>query len=404
MENICLRFPQIAVKVLKNVDNQTLINFKLAGRMSPNFINGEKFYWYQILKRYWQIEDSQAHGWQMVGSFSEYWRKIMKQTPLAVVKKVAMASIQKSRKFRYNKIRDWSPFHLAAAFGNLELYKWIEEKCRELPLIECSSNIVHMYTPIHLSADHGNLEVIKYLLKKSVNKNPGNNGGVTPLHLAARNGQFDMCIMLIANISGEKNPRDSNGRTPLHEAAYQGYLDICKLLIYNTTNKNPRDDSGTTPLDLAYPVGHSYICKLIIENVDNFDPNLRHISMERVSLLSSAAINGNLVVYQSIVENVTEKNPSDNNGTTPFHRAARFGHLDLCKVIIGYLQNKNPGDVYGVTPLHEAARWGYLKICGIIIEYTQNSNVVDNNGQIPRALAEQNGHFEVSKFLKLFEN
>ena len=390
MEDICLKFPHIAGKVFKNVDNQTLVNLQKSSRRINNFINGEKFYWLRIFQKYCQ----------MAGYFSEYWKKIVKNTPLEVVKKLAMASFQFSKTFADKKIGAWRPFHLAAAFGNLELYKWIEDKCGELPLLECSSSLGHCSNPLHLSADHGSLEIFKYLLKKSVHKNPENEYGVTPLHLAAKNGHFDICILLIANILTDKNPRNDIGRTPLHAAALKDYLDICELLVNNTVDKNPRDDQGATPLDLSYPFGHFHVCKFIIENIDNLDLNLPQITMERTTLLRQAAADGKLVVFKSIAENVVEKNPSDDHGYTTFHLAARLGHFDVCELIIAYVDKKNTSNVDGVTPLYEVAPWGHLKICSLIFDHTKKINVVDYKGRTPKTLAEENGHLEVAK---LFE-
>ena len=212
MEVICLRFPSVADKILENVDNHTLVNFKESSKGIYNFINGERLYWFRILQTKCQMD----------GLFSKYWKKTSKKTPVEVVKKLAVASIKLSKDFIDNKIRDWSPFHLAAAFGNLELYKWIEEKVGELQLLQNSKQT----TPLHLSAYHGRLEIFKHLVKKSSDKNPKNKFDVTPLHLAATNGHFDICKLLITNAS-DKNPRDTNGRTPLHAAAFGNFLDIC---------------------------------------------------------------------------------------------------------------------------------------------------------------------------------
>ena len=93
MEDICLKFPHIAVKVFKNVDNQTLVNIQKSSRRINNFINGEKFYWLRIFQKYCQ----------MAGSFPEYWKKIVKNIPLEVVKKLAMASFQFSKTFTDKK-------------------------------------------------------------------------------------------------------------------------------------------------------------------------------------------------------------------------------------------------------------------------------------------------------------
>ena len=151
MEIICLRFPLVADKILKNVDNHTLMNFKESSKAIYNFINRERFYWFRILQTKCQMD------WL----FSEYWKKTTKKTAIEVVKELAAASIKLSKDFIDNKIRDWSPFHLAAAFGNLELYKWIEKKVGELQLLQNSKQT----TPLHLSAYHGRSEIFKHLVK-----------------------------------------------------------------------------------------------------------------------------------------------------------------------------------------------------------------------------------------------
>ena len=315
MEVICLRFPSVADEILKNVENHTLVNFKEASKGNFNFINGERFYWFRILQTKCQMD----------GLFSEYWRKSSKKTPVEVVKRLAMASIKLSKDFIDNKIRDWSPFHLAAAFGNLELYKWIEEKFGERQLSNQKFS-----TPLHLSAYYGTLEIFMHLVSKSSNKNPKNKFEVTPLHLAATNGHFDICRLLIANISDRnKNPKDINGRTPLHGAASNGCLDICKLLVNNSSNKNPNDYNGLTPISMAYSGGHFHICKFMIEKG-------RRQGVGR-TLLHQAAKDGNLMVYQAIIENVADKNPKYYYFSTPFHLAARNGHVNVCSYISDYL-------------------------------------------------------------------
>ena len=82
------------------------------------------------------------------------------------------------------------------------------------------------------------------------NKNPPNNNGHTPLHVAAYKGHFDVCRLIIDNVKN-KNPADSRGITPLHRAASQGQWKICHLIIQNVENKNPVDNGGRTPLRIA---------------------------------------------------------------------------------------------------------------------------------------------------------
>ena len=59
-----------------------------------------------------------------------------------------------------------------------------------------------------------------------------------------------------------KNPADNEGYTPLHIAAQQGHLNVCKLIIENVIVKNPSSDKGETPLSLATQYSHEKVCKL----------------------------------------------------------------------------------------------------------------------------------------------
>ena len=98
------------------------------------------------------------------------------------------------------------------------------------------------------------------------------DGGITALHLAAKNGHFKICRLIIANVN-DKNPGDVNGVTPLHRAVEFGHVDVCKLIIDNVMDKNPSNIAGFTPLFYNFlalfqrepKLIHSLrICKLII--------------------------------------------------------------------------------------------------------------------------------------------
>ena len=65
----------------------------------------------------------------------------------------------------------------------------------------------------------------------------------------------------------DKNPADENGWTPLHIAAEQGHHDICQIIIENVETKNPTDENGDTPLKIAIENEHSTIIRLIKEQL-----------------------------------------------------------------------------------------------------------------------------------------
>ena len=70
---------------------------------------------------------------------------------------------------------------------------------------------------------------------------------------------------------------------------------------------------------------------------------------------------------------------SDKNGETPLHDAIRGGgHLEVFKLIMNSIENKNPPNQFGETPLHKAANFRYPEICKFILE-----NVEDKDKNVP---------------------
>merc|ERR1712079_821915 len=89
------------------------------------------------------------------------------------------------------------------------------------------------------------------ILKNIKEDNPMNKStGVTGLHMAAENGHFDICQLIINNIA-DKNPADVNGFTPLHLAAQNGHSEIYGLMVQNAIEKNPAANNGQTPVHIA---------------------------------------------------------------------------------------------------------------------------------------------------------
>ena len=92
-------------------------------------------------------------------------------------------------------------------------------------------------------------------------------GRLSPLHLAAENGHFRICEMLLESGIEDKNPRGELGLTPLHLAAREGHLDICKLIISELAlrlkDSNPKCDKGWNPLQHAAIKKQGHICQYL---------------------------------------------------------------------------------------------------------------------------------------------
>ena len=76
-----------------------------------------------------------------------------------------------------------------------------------------------------------------------------------------------------------------------------------------------------------------------------------------------------LEISRLIIENVDDKNPTDEDGGTPLHEAARLSWKDgfeIFRLIMGNVEDKNPVSVYGESPGDYARNMGHRENRDII--------------------------------------
>ena len=73
-----------------------------------------------------------------------------------------------------------------------------------------------------------------------------NKKGDTPLHIAAKKGNFEICKLFLANI-GHKNPENIVGCTPLYGAFQNNHFEICQLIIDNVDDMSSVENNGSLP-------------------------------------------------------------------------------------------------------------------------------------------------------------
>lgn len=75
-------------------------------------------------------------------------------------------------------------------------------------------------------------------------------GGLTPLHLAASEGHEKVAELLLAD-GADLNARDGTGWTPLHWAAGWDHEEVAELLADEGADVDAEDRDGRTPLSCA---------------------------------------------------------------------------------------------------------------------------------------------------------
>jgi ankyrin repeat protein len=304
----CNRFPMIADMIFKNLDDESLSTCKMASRNINTFVKDERFFWLRQIGRY----NKHFQEFQMT------WNKTLKQTPTFILMKIA-----KVINLGYVKKLDSDPEDMYHHFN---------------------------WSPLHVAAGSGSLELCEYILEKTKNSIQPGRQDVTPMHLAALRGHLEIVKFLIEN-HFDKNAQDVKGNTPLHFAAMNGQVEVFKYLFDASYDKNPPNNSGETPLQMAVEYGHLGIYKVILKN--ELNKNLI-LNQHGTTALHLAAANGNLELVKYIVKNSIDPNPGSANGNTPFHEAVRYGRFKVCQFFLDTIVDKNPRDIAGITPFQLA--------------------------------------------------
>jgi cytohesin len=146
----------------------------------------------------------------------------------------------------------WVPFHV-------EVAKLLLEHGADL-----NAKNEGGWTPLHLAALNGRVDIVATLLEHGADPNVQDKFSRTPLHLAALNGHIDVVRLLLEH-GADPNAKDEGGWTPLHYAASEGRVDVVKLLLEHGADPTVKNKDGDTPLDIARMSGHREVVSLIEE-------------------------------------------------------------------------------------------------------------------------------------------
>ena len=140
-----------------------------------------------------------------------------------------------------------TPLLFAAYNGQLEICRLLLEMC-----VDKNHADDALRKPLHIAAFYGHVEVVELFMANVGDKNlRDNEGWKTPLLSAIEGGNLNVCILLVEKYKADVNMSDNYGMTPLHLASKLGQLEICQFLSRYVHDKNIVDHNGKTPIDLA---------------------------------------------------------------------------------------------------------------------------------------------------------
>ena len=237
-------------------------------------------------------------------------------------------------------------------------------------MIQCGVHVdvpgVLQETPLHLAAKNGFWELADVLVQSGGNVNAKNSPKQeTPLHLAVRNGHQHITEFLIHRGSHVNAKNAPMQETPLHLASRNGHQQIAEFLIEQGGQVNARNIPGQeTPLHVAVKNGHQYIAEFLIKHGSQVDA--RNVPMQE----------------------------------TPLHLASRNGHQKIAKFLIQHGSKVNARNLpMHETPLHLAVENGHQQMAEVLIQHGGDNNARNDEEEISLHLAARNGHRELAELL-----
>jgi len=199
------------------------------------------------------------------------------------------------------------------------------------------------------------------------------------------------------------NEQLADGFTPLHNAARDGEYAVVKRLLEQGKSVNAASTvSGATPLILAAQMGHEPIVDVLLEAgaMVNITDTVNGTALMYASSKGYAGIVHKLL-QRGADENV--KSPKDQLDSTALALAAGNGHAAVLELLL-----KAGADIDwqterdGFSALLLAAELGHWNSVSLLLSAGANPDLKDRNGNTACDLATANGHGAVTKVLDDF--
>lgn len=309
-----------------------------------------------------------------------------------------------------NPIRE---IHQAVLDGNIDLVKKYLDKGVEPDLYQNGG-----VSPLCLAATENRREIAELLINYGANVNQGlseedgvnpllcaaianhlefvqmllDYGGIKELHLAALQGDINVLRGFLSQKSFQINSKRNGGMTPLHLAAIGGHREITEFLLNNGAFIDFSTVASQTALHQAVKFNRPEVVELLIDR--GADPN------RALALLTATGQN-----YSDMTRLLIGKGVDINYQINGLHKAALIeaatkGFVEMATILLDSGAEINI-KFQGATPLHCASREGHLNVVKLLIYNGAKINITDGFlGNTPLDYAVSYKRFEIINFLR----
>ncbi|HLI84530.1 MAG TPA: ankyrin repeat domain-containing protein [Bryobacteraceae bacterium] len=227
-------------------------------------------------------------------------------------------------------------------------------------------------TALHWAVRGNDLKTAKALIEGGADVNAVNRYGITPIALAAMNGNAAM-LRLLLDAGADANSAHPGGETALMTAARTGNADAVELLLDRGANVNARETARQqTALMWAVLENHPAVVKLLLSRGAAIDARTK-VTMpkgEYVPARPGAAFGTGIVRQRAL--------PTADGGMTPLLFAVRDGNSEMARLLLDRGADINRSSGNHTSPLLIALLNGQVGLASELLERGADPNAADD--------------------------
>jgi len=254
-------------------------------------------------------------------------------------------------------------------------------------------------TPFHWAAANGNIEMADYLFSKGSNINNKNASQSTPLHAAASVNNITMAKWLVEH-GAEIDAKNATGWTPLFWAARLGNKELVELLLIKGADFSIKDPLGLTPLNVALIAGNQETLDYLLDK----DAPIDMTGENGFDIIQLSAAKGFVRMFKTALAKGDQTLLSDAaRNRVLMNSAIAGGSVDIVNILVGKgVSLELKADSYGWTPVHFAADGGKVTMLEYLVSKGANINQLTLDGKSAYNIAAARNHSEaMDAILKL---
>ena len=367
-----LRFPLIADKIFKELDNVALTNCKHVSRQLCDFISDQRIELMRKIQKY--IDRKNKHY--------EDWKKVLKKAPVSILKEV-VSLIEKRQSLRDRELWKFTSDNKLLNKSGLWKYSditWTNCDANNLNQMNKNPKFLQDVQTNQVLSVVGNEVVLKAkdensypdLKFKTSLADPFSDMERVFADIQDQNrhsfklsiqksdiSEFDTSNAKMVKANPKKRRQLWRKNKTIYKSEYtEGWFRItnsCKPENVHDGVLTAKDASTLTldggfgikknselsPHQVATHSDHPNLYQFVSEKLGKFNPILS--KKLNWTAFHIAAVGGHSEICRYIIQNTLDKNPvAEKNYWTPFHLAIHSGHLDTVKLIMEYADDKNP--------------------------------------------------------------